>query len=103
MVWFLWHSSRSGMQYGRFNPHSAPPPERRFSPTGSFTYRPRDSVIALVSRSAPQPPGKRLSAIGRVQPCECFLLHGKVGLDVAVSGGGALVAEPKCDHVERHA
>jgi len=31
-----------------FNPHSAPPPGRRFSSTGSLTYRPRDTRPALI-------------------------------------------------------
>jgi len=47
----------------RFNPHSAPPPERRFSPTGSFAYRPREARMAPVGRGAPRPPGKRLSSL----------------------------------------
>ena len=50
----------------RFNTHSAsPPPERRFSPTGSFAYRPRGELIARFTRSAPRPPGKRLSPLCR--------------------------------------
>ena len=43
----------------------APPPWRRFSPTGSFAYRPRSTIATLIDGCAPRPPGKRLSSLVR--------------------------------------
>ena len=48
-----------------FNPHSAPPPVRRFSTTGSFGYRPRGVITSLINIGSPRPPAKRLSALWR--------------------------------------
>ena len=45
-----------------FNLHSPPPPERRFSATGSFGYRPRDGIASLADLGSPRPLSKRLSA-----------------------------------------
>ena len=45
----------------------------------------------------------RILVSGAFQPGERLLLHREVGLDVAVGGVGALVAEPQRDHVEGHA
>jgi hypothetical protein len=47
-------SSRANATRRRFNTHNLPPPERRFSPTGSFAHRTRavSSRAALVPMSA---------------------------------------------------
>lgn len=37
------------------------------------------------------------------KPSKCLLFHLQVGFDLAVRRARALVAEPQCDHVERHA
>jgi len=50
---------------GEFNTHSVPPPERRFSPTGSFAHQTRGGTATLAASSAPRLPGKRLSALCR--------------------------------------
>ena len=50
-----------------FNPHSTPPPVRRFSTTGSFGYRPRGGITSLAAVGTPRPPAKRLSALHYVQ------------------------------------
>lgn len=48
----------------------------RFSPTGSFAYRTRDSAVSLATNCAPRPPGKRLSALCDRRK-DCFLDKGR--------------------------
>ena len=57
------HLWRGDAASAPFNPHSTPPPARRFSTTGSFGYRPRGNIASLSSIGAPRPPAKRLSAL----------------------------------------
>ena len=59
------HATSRKAATAAFNPHSAPPPERRFSATRSFDYRSRGNAIASGSMGAPRPPVKRLSALRR--------------------------------------
>jgi len=56
------HATSRKAATAAFNPHSAPPPERRFSATRSFDYRARGNAIASGSMGTPRPPVKRLSA-----------------------------------------
>ena len=60
------HATSRKAATAAFNPHSAPPPERRFSATRSFDYRSRGNAIASGSMGAPRPPVKRLSALSGV-------------------------------------
>ena len=59
------HATSRKAATAAFNPHSAPPPERRFSVTRSLDYRSRGNAIANGSMGAPRPPVKRLSALWR--------------------------------------
>ena len=62
-----WHASSCRAATAAFNPHSAPPPERRFSATGSFDFPSRGNAILSGKLGAPRPPVKRLSAL-----CQAF-------------------------------
>ena len=69
------HATSRKAATAAFNPHSAPPPERRFSATRSFDYRSRRNAIASGSMGAPRPPVKRLSALRRVAANAEFARH----------------------------
>ena len=61
------HLWRIQAEPAAFNPHSPPPPVRRFSATGSFAYRTRGSLASQITADAPRPPGKRLSSLFRAR------------------------------------
>lgn len=63
------HAASRKAAAATFNPHSAPPPERRFSATRSFDYRSRGNAIASGSMGTPRPPVKRLSAQAGAGEC----------------------------------
>lgn len=94
--WPSRHLEPHGLRCASSIPIARRRPRGRFSPTGSFAYRPRRDAASIADTCAPRPPGKRLSALKALHsdPLLSFAVMPRVTAMPPIAAGGLQRSSP---------